>query len=95
VRADARHPAPRDRPAMPPETLAVVLKRFEQPAEVSEMMRGRFDVVRRSGMTVGRAMDEPGSRRSGHVGHGVGQTRRSVAHVGPLVSGASPSPAVV
>ncbi|HEU4631925.1 MAG TPA: cupin domain-containing protein [Gemmatimonadaceae bacterium] len=72
---------------MSPEIAAVVLKRFEQPDEVREMVKGRFELVRLGGMTVGRATYEPGWRWSEHVGPGVGQTRCHVEHVGLVLSG--------
>ena len=71
---------------MPPDT-TVILKRFEQPDEVREMVKGRFEIVRLGGMTVGRATYEPGWRWSEHVGPGLGQTRCHVQHVGLVVSG--------
>jgi quercetin dioxygenase-like cupin family protein len=72
---------------MTPEATSVILKRFEQPDEVREMVRGRFEVVRLGGMTIGRATYEPGWRWSEHVGPGVGQARCHVEHVGLVVSG--------
>lgn len=65
----------------------VVLKRFEAPDEVREMIKGRFEVVHVGGMTIGRAMYEPGWRWSLHVGPAIGQTRCSVEHVGLVLSG--------
>ena len=65
----------------------VILKRFEQPDEVRELEKGRFELVRIGGLTIGRATYEPGWRWSEHVGPGVGQTRCSVEHVGLVLSG--------
>jgi quercetin dioxygenase-like cupin family protein len=65
----------------------VILKRFEAPDEVREMVKGRFEIVRLGGTTVGRATYEPGWRWSEHVGPAVGTTRCSVAHVGLVLSG--------
>lgn len=65
----------------------VILKRFETPDEVREMERGRFEIVRLGGLTIGRATYQPGWRWSEHVGPGVGATRCSVEHVGLVVSG--------
>jgi quercetin dioxygenase-like cupin family protein len=65
----------------------VVLKRFESPDEVRQMVKGRFELVRLGGTTVGRATYEPGWRWSEHVGPGVGATRCSVEHVGLVLSG--------
>ena len=65
----------------------VILKRFESPDEVREMEKGRFEIVRLGGLTIGRATYQPGWRWSQHVGPGVGAMRCSVEHVGMVVSG--------
>jgi quercetin dioxygenase-like cupin family protein len=65
----------------------VVLRRFETPDEVREMVKGRFEIVRLAGVTIGRATYQPGWRWSEHVGPTVGTTRCSVEHVGLVVSG--------
>jgi len=65
----------------------VILKRFENPDEVREMPKGRFEVVHIGGLTIGRATYEPGWRWSVHVGPGVGASRCHVEHVGLVLSG--------
>jgi hypothetical protein len=65
----------------------VVLKRFESPDEVREMTKGRFELVHLGGMTVGRAIYQPGWRWSVHVGPTVGATHCTVEHVGLVLSG--------
>jgi hypothetical protein len=65
----------------------VVLKRFEQPDEVREMPLGRFEIVRLGGITIGRAIYQPGWRWSVHVGPTLGQEHCSVEHVGLVLSG--------
>jgi quercetin dioxygenase-like cupin family protein len=65
----------------------VVLKRFESPDEVREMVKGRFELVTLGGVTIGRATYEPGWRWSDHVGPGVGAERCSVEHVGLVLAG--------
>ena len=67
----------------------VVLKRFDQPDEIREFARGRLEIVRLGGLTIGRATYEPGWKWSEHVGPGVGETRCRVEHVGMVVSGAA------
>jgi quercetin dioxygenase-like cupin family protein len=67
--------------------VAVVLKRFESPDETRLMEKGRFELVRIGGLTIGRATYEPGWRWSLHVGPSVGAARCSVEHVGLVVSG--------
>lgn len=65
----------------------VILKRFEQPDETRQMVRGRFEVVHIGGVTIGRATYEPGWRWSEHVGPQVGESRCRVEHVGLVLSG--------
>jgi quercetin dioxygenase-like cupin family protein len=65
----------------------VVLRRFDAPDEVREMTKGRFELVRLGGVTIGRATYEPGWRWSAHVGPAVGATRCTVAHVGLVLAG--------
>jgi mannose-6-phosphate isomerase-like protein (cupin superfamily) len=65
----------------------VIVKSFERPDEIREMLRGRFEIVRIGGMTIGRATYLPGWRWSEHVGPGVGETHCTVEHVGLVLSG--------
>ena len=67
--------------------IEVILRRFESPDETRVMEKGKFEVVRIGGLTVGRATYEPGWRWSEHVGPTVGARRCTVAHVGLVVSG--------
>jgi len=69
--------------------LDVILKRFEQPDELRTMTKGRFEIVRLGGMTIGRATYEPGWKWSEHVGAARGVSRCTVEHVGMVVSGAA------
>jgi hypothetical protein len=69
--------------------LDLVLKRFENPDEVRRMDKGRFELVRIGGMTIGRATYEPGWKWSEHVGPARGLTRCDVEHVGLVLSGAA------
>ncbi len=71
-----------DRPA-----LDVILRRFERPDEVREMVKGRFELVRIGGLTIGRATYQPGWKWSEHVGPSVGADRCSVEHVGLVLAG--------
>lgn len=71
------------------DQISVILKRFETPDETRVLQKGRFELVRLGGMTIGRATCEPGWRWSEHVGPGVGATRCSVEHVGMVLSGAA------
>src|SRR5690349_11163055 len=65
----------------------VILKRFEQPDEVREFVKGRFVLVRLGGVTFGRATYQPGWRWSEHVGAALGQQRCAVEHVGFVMAG--------
>jgi hypothetical protein len=65
----------------------VDLRRFDEPDETREMEKGRFDIVRLGGVTIGRATYQPGWRWSAHVGPSVGLSRCPVEHVGLVVSG--------
>jgi quercetin dioxygenase-like cupin family protein len=67
--------------------LEVILKRFEQPDEIRTFEKGRFELVRLGGMTIGRATYEPGWKWSVHVGRALGAKSCSTEHVGMVVSG--------
>jgi quercetin dioxygenase-like cupin family protein len=68
-------------------TLEVVLKCFESPDETRTFEKGKFELVRLGGMTIGRATYQPGWRWSTHVGPSVGALRCNVEHVGLVLSG--------
>src|SRR6266702_331827 len=65
----------------------VILKRFEQPDEMRMFEKGRFEVVRLGGMTIGRATYEPGWKWSEHGGRATGAKSCLVEHVGMVRSG--------
>lgn len=67
--------------------METVLKRFDEPDEVQEFEKGRFEVVRLGGVTIGRATYEPGWKWSIHVGPQVGAEYCEVEHVGMVLSG--------
>jgi hypothetical protein len=67
--------------------LDLILRRFDSPDEVREMVKGRFEVVRIGGLTIGRATYQPGWKWSEHVGPAVGADRCSVEHVGLVLAG--------
>lgn len=67
--------------------LEVILKRFEKPDEVRIFEKGRFEVVKLGGMTIGRATYEPGWKWSAHVGRATGAKSCYVEHVGMVLSG--------
>lgn len=67
--------------------LQVILKRFDAPDEVREFAKGRFEIVRLGGVTIGRATYQPGWRWSVDVGPSVGATHCHVEHVGLVLAG--------
>ena len=67
----------------------MVIKPFDRPDESYAVPKGRFDVVRIGGFSIGRVTYEPGWRWSEHVGKAVGEARCIVEHVGLVVSGAA------
>jgi hypothetical protein len=67
--------------------VAAILRRFEAPDEVRLFAKGRFELVRLGGMTIGRATYEPGWRWSVDVGGETGAASCHVEHVGLVVSG--------
>jgi hypothetical protein len=67
--------------------IEVILKRFENPDETRIFEKGRFDVVRLGGLTIGRAQYEPGWRWSTHVGPQAGTELCEVEHVGMVIAG--------
>ncbi|HZS72066.1 MAG TPA: cupin domain-containing protein [Candidatus Acidoferrum sp.] len=67
--------------------LEVILKRFDSPDEIRTFEKGKFEIVRISGMTLGRATYEPGWKWSTHVGGASGAKSCQVEHVGVVISG--------
>jgi hypothetical protein len=67
--------------------LGVTLKRFEDPDEVRVFEKGKFETVKIGGLTIGRAIYQPGWRWSLHVAPIAGMPLCPVEHVGMVVSG--------
>ena len=67
--------------------LPAIVKAFDNPDEVRHMLKGRFEIVRIGGMTLGRATYEPGWKWSEHVGPSLGLTHCRVEHVGLVLEG--------
>jgi uncharacterized RmlC-like cupin family protein len=67
--------------------METILKRFDDPDEVREFGKGRFELVKIGGMTIGRATYEPGWKWSVHVGAETGAAFCGVEHVGMVLSG--------
>jgi hypothetical protein len=64
-----------------------VLKSFDAPDEVREFEKGRFEIVRLGGMTLGRATYQPGWKWSEHVRPSAKTPLCEVEHVGLVISG--------
>ena len=62
-------------------------KQFPQPDDVVHFEKGRFEVLHVGGMTIGRAIYEPGWKWSQHVGRSAGSKLCGVEHVGMVVEG--------
>ena len=65
----------------------LVVKRLDQPDEVREFEKGRFEIVNIAGQVIGRATYQPGWKWSVHVGPGLSQKSCPVDHLGLVVSG--------
>ena len=65
----------------------VTRRRFEHPDEVRTFEKGRFEVVRLGGLTLGRATYQPGWKWSVHVAPTAGTPLCGVEHIGLVVSG--------
>ena len=67
--------------------LEVILKRFEAPDEIRVFEKGKFEVVKIGGMTIGRASYEPGWKWSEDVAPLAGTPFCEVEHVGMVITG--------
>ncbi len=67
--------------------LDVLLKSFDAPDETRSFEKGKLEIVRIGGMTVGRASYEPGWKWSTHVSPIAGTAFCEVEHVGLVLSG--------
>jgi quercetin dioxygenase-like cupin family protein len=65
----------------------VILKRFDNPDEVVQFDKGKFETVTLGNMTIGRATYLPGWKWSVDVGPGVAAQYCDVEHVGMVVAG--------
>ncbi len=68
-------------------TLDTILKRFDSPDDVREFEKGRLELVRIAGQTIGRATYQPGWKWSVHVGPQVKARRCILEHLGIVLSG--------
>ena len=66
-----------------------IIKRFDNPDEVREFEKGKFEIVNIGGMSIGRASYEPGWKWSEHVGQLARTDMCEVEHVGIVINGQS------
>jgi hypothetical protein len=67
--------------------LEVIKRRFDNPDEIRLFEKGKFEIVKIAGMTIGRATYEPGWKWSEHVSPIAGTEFCEVEHIGMVVSG--------
>ena len=67
--------------------LEVILKRFEDADETRVFEKGKFEIVKIGGMTIGRASYEPGWKWSEDVSPLAGAPLCEVEHVGLVIAG--------
>ena len=65
----------------------MIFKRFEQPDEIRNFEKGKFELLHIGGMSIGRATYQPGWKWSEHVGKATGDRFCMVEHVGMVFSG--------
>ena len=67
--------------------LQVILKSFDTPDETRVFKKGKFEIVKLGGMTIGRATYEPGWKWSVDVSPIAGTPLCDAEHVGMVISG--------
>lgn len=67
--------------------LELILKSFDNPDETRTFEKGKLEIVRIGGLTLGRASYDPGWKWSEHVSPIAGTPLCEVEHVGLVLSG--------
>lgn len=67
--------------------IEMILRRFDTPDETRLFEKGKLEIVKIGGMTLGRASYEPGWKWSEHVSPIAGTPFCEVEHVGMVLSG--------
>ena len=67
----------------------MILKNFDRPDEIRNFDKGKFEIVRLAGMTIGRATYEPGWKWSVDVSPLSGTDFCNVEHLGMVISGSA------
>lgn len=65
----------------------IILKKFDAPDETRVFEKGKFEIVKIAGLTIGRATYEPGWKWSEHVRPLAGTEFCEVEHIGMVLSG--------
>ena len=65
----------------------LIIKKFDQPDEVTNFEKGKFEIINLGGITIGRATYEPGWKWSKHVNPLANTKYCEVEHVGMVISG--------
>jgi hypothetical protein len=65
----------------------IILKKFEDPDEIRHFEKGKFEIVKFDGMTIGRATYRPGWKWSVDVSPLSGTDFCEVEHLGMVLSG--------
>ena len=67
----------------------IILKNFNNPDEIRNFDKGKFELVKLKGMTIGRASYEPGWKWSINVSPLSGTEFCEVEHLGMVISGSA------
>ena len=68
-------------------TNELILKKFDQPDEVTNFDKGKFEIINLGGVTIGRGIYEPGLKWSEHVNPLENTKYCKVEHVCMVLSG--------
>ena len=67
----------------------IILKNFNNPDEIRNFDKGKFELVKLKGMTIGRASYEPGWKWSINVSPLSGTEFCEIEHLGLVISGSA------
>ena len=67
----------------------IILIRFDEPDEIREFDKGRFEIVELANRTIGRATYQPGWKWSNDVSPLAGSEFCEVEHLGMVISGSA------
>jgi len=67
----------------------VIVKNFQNPDEVKDFKKGRFELIKLNNMVIGKAIYDPGWKWSEHVSPLNGTKFCEVKHYGKVLSGSA------